>query len=318
MAAGIDFSLGVSLMTILESAIAAITLISGFLAVVVIFVQKQFRSPKMAFGLCREVSPGARKLLPRTFRKAPVTTTIYLVDLEKVDYGLFILPFFVRNTSTLPVSHIRLQLDYPEWMYVATDTIDQLHRKAGLHSFCADWGRSAIRLGHTTQVNFELATLRPDESVMLGDMIRLDNRKPPVSEIRDQLIKSRSQLLDLYDSGKLSSYFHVTASLYADNVRRTDSLFEVLALNTLSVANAITWLDDLAKSHTNRDESANRRIWPAHLQNKRKNRARLGILCTPKDTYPVQSVSGRNHLSIHVASEQDWNLTVGLPNWKQH
>lgn len=153
---------------------AILTLIAT--AVGIAAALQQFSRPRLRLHFGALGMEEHRSRLIQRRRKA---TLIYGVPPKDEDFHIFPIAIGIENTSSAPISSLRLHIEYPASCLLddtgLTDTDGQKHRFGKL----TVKGRVATRVVELAQVVFEQDTLHPKEKLILNEVVRVPRKAIP-------------------------------------------------------------------------------------------------------------------------------------------
>lgn len=137
---------------------------------------RQFFRPRLRLHFGTLGMEEDRHGFKRRRRKA---TLIYGVLPSDEDYHFFPIAIGVHNTSSVPISALRLHIEYPASCLLDDSAVTD--RNGDTHRFgkAAVKGRVATRIAELAQVVFEQDTLHPKEKLILNEVVRVPKKVIP-------------------------------------------------------------------------------------------------------------------------------------------
>lgn len=206
---------------------------TGF-AIYVALRSKQTTRPTLRFS--PGLLPAARELIPKAYRKNRVTTVAYGARLKPKVNGFFAMCYCLENDGKLPVSNVRLALNYP-LRNLLTD-FSFVDPKTGQPAWGSDdiTERKVHNFGSFSQVNYEISVIRPGESVVVADPLRFVAQTPTKKEGGDDSDTGMKALFRrLSQTEKFCDFFVVDIFLYSEDCPPVSHRINVLWFNTDSL-----------------------------------------------------------------------------------
>lgn len=155
----------------------ALTVVSTALGVVIAIQSRQLKRAalRLHFGVL-----GLDKKMLELARRHPKRALMFGLPDRERDYFVVGIPIGIENASALPVTSIRLQLQYPtECVVDDTRVVDAEHGPYNIGKV-VQRTRTVQRIGETAQVVTDVELLRPKEKLVIYELVRIPREHAPL------------------------------------------------------------------------------------------------------------------------------------------
>ncbi|MDD2754083.1 MAG: hypothetical protein PHS80_01015 [Methanothrix sp.] len=240
---------------IISAISVACSIISLAISTLIALRSKQVYRPVLAFNMgLLPANTKMRKIL----KNAAISSIIYSASIPQNSEVAFICPYIIMNDSKLPISNIKLQLQYASKYAVKNDDkIIGIINKGKEMEFQLLTTSSELRnfrevriLGSRAQVCYTIPVLRPEEPHVIYDVVKFLKDDSCINpENRDEDYGINIELAKkLRMIKKLCGFCVIDVDIYSENCSPTSKRLKLLWFDTNSAKEAIKLADDARKA----------------------------------------------------------------------